>query len=657
MVATEFLSARIAPLQKHRHGLQDFDLHSNMSLGRGPLEDDMVGIELNHLIHTGIPVDPLEDVLPLYHDPQKASILEELPEFGGKGLLNSAPMDESLDSELPEALAPSAIVAAHQGAEVEGDGESSHAIEEEEDPKTHPVKTGPSSIAVAVEGPRPAAEGRTPLSTGWVSEAFDEDEAARRPKKKKPKMVERKKGKPRRRTKSSMPKELQPFACPEPIIPGGGQGAQDAVVDAAILWAAAPEPSADPMLVDPSSLGGRQGMLETLLRGVEAHDAVRGTGAPLEKTLTAEGPLAGEAAFGEDQATLKHPAPDSADAGEVGRSPSPSWPTPRASPEGGEQESGRRSHGSPVSGEESVNVGPVLPTPPPGLQQCLVAARAAFQRSLDECVSNLVVEIQALASKRELFREEQLEFKMAQEAAREDLRKLRDHADEDVAERLKVVELKEEAVAAREGAALTKARDLDARALQLDSDRTRLQEERNSLQAKLDAAEGQAKKLKEVSASLSTAEGEVTLLKESIATLQIELSEATKLRQRRADHMRSVNAQRSKELVALVADMESLFPRLGLNPLPALVVPEDDDGEALAAHLRLMFTAFVKMEPLISDLIAKDSANLLRSAGRRIFYHLQRLGISVDFQELMRSAPKAEDLVKIDGGVATEKNI
>jgi hypothetical protein len=176
MVATEFLSARIAPLQKHRHGLQDFDLHSNMSLGRGPLEDDMVGIELNHLIHTGIPVDPLEDVLPLYHDPQKASILEELPEFGGKGLLNSAPMDESLDSELPEALAPSAIVAAHQGAEVEGDGESSHAIEEEEDPKTHPVKTGPSSIAVAVEGPRPAAEGRTPLSTGWVSEAFDEDE-------------------------------------------------------------------------------------------------------------------------------------------------------------------------------------------------------------------------------------------------------------------------------------------------------------------------------------------------------------------------------------------------------------------------------------------------------------------------------------------------
>jgi septal ring factor EnvC (AmiA/AmiB activator) len=220
-----------------------------------------------------------------------------------------------------------------------------------------------------------------------------------------------------------------------------------------------------------------------------------------------------------------------------------------------------------------------------------------------------------------------------------------------------VVELKQEVATTREGVVLTRAKDLDACALQLDSDRTQLQEERDSLQTKLDATEGQAKKLKEVSASLSTAEGEVTLLKESIATLQIELSEATKLRQRRADHMRSVNAQRSKELVALVADMESLFPRLGLNPLPALVVPEDDDGEALAAHLRLMFTAFVKMEPLISDLIAKDSANLLRSAGRRIFYHLQRLGISVDFQELVRSAPKAEDLVKIDGGVATEKNI
>ncbi len=63
------------------------------------------------------------------------------------------------------------------------------------------------------------------------------------------------------------------------------------------------------------------------------------------------------------------------------------------------------------------------------------------------------------------------------------------------------------------------------------------------------------------------------------------------------------------------------------------------------------------MERLIGDLVTNDSANLLCSAGRRIFYHLQRLVISVDFKELVRSAPKAEDLVKIDGGVAKEKNI
>jgi hypothetical protein len=52
-----------------------------------------------------------ECVLPLYRDPQKASILQELPEFDGKGLLNSAPLDEDLDSELLDALAPSATVA------------------------------------------------------------------------------------------------------------------------------------------------------------------------------------------------------------------------------------------------------------------------------------------------------------------------------------------------------------------------------------------------------------------------------------------------------------------------------------------------------------------------------------------------------------------
>jgi hypothetical protein len=44
LVATELLRARITPLQKHLHGLWDFDLHPNTSLGRGPFEDDMVGI-------------------------------------------------------------------------------------------------------------------------------------------------------------------------------------------------------------------------------------------------------------------------------------------------------------------------------------------------------------------------------------------------------------------------------------------------------------------------------------------------------------------------------------------------------------------------------------------------------------------------------------
>jgi hypothetical protein len=149
------------------------------------------------------------------------------------------------------------------------------------------------------------------------------------------------------------------------------------------------------------------------------------------------------------------------------------------------------------------------------------------------------VESQALASERELFRKEQLEFKKAQEAAREDLRKLHDHADEDVAERLEAVKLKEAAVVTREGDALTRAKDLDARALRPC---TQLQEARDSLQAKLDAAEGQEKKLEEVSAFLSSAKNEVPLLKESVAKQQNELDKATKLRQKRADHMHSINA-------------------------------------------------------------------------------------------------------------------
>jgi hypothetical protein len=122
-----------------------------------------------------IPVDLQEGVLPLYRDPQKAFTLEELPEFDGKGLLNSAPMDENLDSELPAASAPLATGAALQDAEVEGDGESNRTVEKEEDPKTPPVRAGPSSNAVVVVSPRPAAGGRTPLSTKWISEASDED--------------------------------------------------------------------------------------------------------------------------------------------------------------------------------------------------------------------------------------------------------------------------------------------------------------------------------------------------------------------------------------------------------------------------------------------------------------------------------------------------
>jgi hypothetical protein len=84
-------------------------------------------------------------------------------------------MDENLDSELPAASAPLSTGAAYQGTEVEGEGESSRAVEKEEDPKTPPVGAGPSSTAVVAVGPRPAAGGRTPLSTEWLFEASYED--------------------------------------------------------------------------------------------------------------------------------------------------------------------------------------------------------------------------------------------------------------------------------------------------------------------------------------------------------------------------------------------------------------------------------------------------------------------------------------------------
>jgi hypothetical protein len=148
---------------------------------------------------------------------------------------------------------------------------------------------------------------------------------------------------------------------------------------------------------------------------VEAHNAAQGTGAPSEKTLSAEGPLAGGAALREDQTTLEHPVPNSADAGGVERSPSPLWPVPGVPPGGnqGEPETGRRSRESPVTGEESIDVRPVLPAPPSDLLQRLLARRAALQRSLDECVGDLVFKSQALALERELLREEWLEFKKA----------------------------------------------------------------------------------------------------------------------------------------------------------------------------------------------------------------------------------------------------
>jgi hypothetical protein len=81
----------------------------------------------------------------------------------------------------------------------------------------------------------------------------------------------------------------------------------------------------------------------------------------------AEGPLVGETALDEDQIILEHPALDSADTGGVECSPSPLWSASGASPPGGNQggqKTGRRSHESPITSEESVDVGAVLPAPP-----------------------------------------------------------------------------------------------------------------------------------------------------------------------------------------------------------------------------------------------------------------------------------------------------
>jgi hypothetical protein len=72
-------------------------------------------------------------------------------------------------------LAPSATVAPRQGAEVEGDGKSSRAAEKEEELKNPPARAGPSSAIMAAVGPRPTSGERTPLSTGWLSEASDKD--------------------------------------------------------------------------------------------------------------------------------------------------------------------------------------------------------------------------------------------------------------------------------------------------------------------------------------------------------------------------------------------------------------------------------------------------------------------------------------------------
>jgi hypothetical protein len=175
MVVMEFLRDRVAPLQRHEHGLWDLDRYTHMSLGKGPLEDDVVCVELNRLVHTGIVVDLLEDVLPLYRDPRKASVLEGLPEFDGQGILNSAPMSESSGSELPTASVPSAAIASHQDTKVEGDGESRRTVEEVKDPRSPSAQTVSSSTTAAGVGPQPRAGRRTPLSTGWVSEASDEN--------------------------------------------------------------------------------------------------------------------------------------------------------------------------------------------------------------------------------------------------------------------------------------------------------------------------------------------------------------------------------------------------------------------------------------------------------------------------------------------------
>jgi hypothetical protein len=87
-----------------------------------------------------------------------------------------------------------------------------------------------------------------------------------------------------------------------------------------------------------------------------------------------------------------------------------------------------------------------------------------------------------MASECELLHEERLKFEKVQKAAREDVQKLRVHADDDVAEKLQAVELMEKAIPACEEAALARAKDLDLRASQLDSDRAQFQTERDFLQ-------------------------------------------------------------------------------------------------------------------------------------------------------------------------------
>jgi hypothetical protein len=147
-----------------------------------------------------------------------------------------------------------------------------------------------------------------------------------------------------------------------------------------------------------------------------------------------------------------------------------------------------------------------------------------------------------MASECELLHEERLKFEKVQKAAREDVQKLRVHADDDVAEKLQAVELMEKAIAACEEAALARAKDLDLRASQLDSDQAQFQTERDFLQVTMDADKGQSKKLEEATACLSSAQEEIFSLKGSLTNLQTELDNAAKLRQTQADRVRSVNS-------------------------------------------------------------------------------------------------------------------